>query len=357
MNLNNPQSMGIPRQNPAYPMAQLQGNRNGGMYNYNQPTEVIGGYNANINPMTGQEIPQTNFAGGGLTSLVASPYRDSDVMQVKMTPREVSGLQQLAMSYGAMPEDLYDPVTGQPQFSFLKKLLPTLIGAALNTFAPGVGRAVGSFIPGLSEAAAGTIGTGLVVGGAYGLIEGDLKKGLEAGLGAYSGANIAQSLQAASVAATPGRLTPEQLDELRRTTEAAKSRAELTGLGESSVSLAIPKGAPIGSDLEVKSLMNPSMASSKVVPSYGSLSSVPRSASLAENSKYMPSLGNAAGLANLGPVDTGPIAPAAQPDVASRGTKGRYGRHQEPLHFACVSYGVWPIFRRRVRVPVHAADS
>ena len=227
MNLNNPQSMGIPRQNPAFPMAQLQDNHSSGMYNYNQPTEVVGGYDARINPMTGQEIPEVNFAGGGLASLVASPYRDSDVMQVKMTPREVAGLQQLAMSYGAMPEDLYDPVTGQPQFSFLKKLLPTLIGATLNTFAPGIGRTVGNLIPGLSEAAASTIGTGLVVGGAYGLIEGDLKKGLEAGLGAYSGANIAQSLQAAAVP-TPVRPPVEEMAKTNAAMEAARSTVGAT---------------------------------------------------------------------------------------------------------------------------------
>lgn len=314
MNQNLYSSGAIPQSNPSYPMAGMQGSAYAPPLNYNQPTEVVGGYDARINPMTGQEIPQNNFAGGGLASLVASPYRDSDVMQVKMTPREVTGLQQLAMSYGAMPEDLYDPVTGQPQFSYLKKLLPTLIGAALNTFAPGIGKAVGSFIPGLSEAAASTIGTGLVVGGAYGLIEGDLKKGLEAGLGAYSGANIAQSLQAASAAATPGKLTPEQLDELRRTTEAAKSRAELIGSEEGSVSLAMPKGAPIGADLQVKSLMNPSMRRSEVMPSYSSLGA-PRSTSLAEISKYMPSVDVITG--------TGPVAPPAQTSIMG-GIKGLF---------------------------------
>ena len=94
----------------------------------------------------------------GLASLVNSPYRDSDVMQVKMTPNEVAGLQQLALHYGANEQDLYDPVTGQPKFSFLKKLLPTIAGAILNTVAPGVGGAVGKFF-GLSGAAASTLGT------------------------------------------------------------------------------------------------------------------------------------------------------------------------------------------------------
>jgi hypothetical protein len=278
--------------------------------NYNQPTEVVGGYDAQINPMTGQEIPQTNFAGGGLASLLESKGRRGDTMLVHMNPEEVQGLQALAMAHGGSLT--INPETGLYEASFLKKLLPTIIGATLNTFAPGVGSKVGSLF-GLSGAAASTIGTGLVVGGAYGLIEGDLKKGLQAGLGAYSGANIAQSLQAASMAA-PGKLAPEQLDELRRTTEAAKSRAELAGLGESSVSLAMPKGAPIGADLQVKSLMNPSMTRSEVIPSYGSLSA-PRSTSLAEISKYMPSVDVITG--------TGPVAPAAQPSIMG-GIKGLF---------------------------------
>jgi hypothetical protein len=278
--------------------------------NYNQPTEVVGGYDAQINPMTGQEIPQTNFAGGGLASILESKGRRGDTMLVHMNPEEVQGLQALAMAHGGSLT--INPDTGLYEASFLKKLLPTIIGATLNTFAPGVGSKVGSLF-GLSETAASTIGTGLVVGGAYGLIEGDLKKGLQAGLGAYSGANIAQSLQAASVAA-PGKLAPEQLDELRRTTEAAKSRAELTGLGESSVSLAMPKGAPIGPDLQVHSLMNPSMTRSEVIPSYGSLSA-PRSTSLAEISKYMPSVDVITG--------TGPVAPAAQSSIMG-GIKGLF---------------------------------
>lgn len=127
----------------------------------------------------------------GLASLVNSPYGDSDVMQVKMTPNEVAGLQQLAMSYGANEQDLYDPVTGQPRFNFLKKLLPTIIGAVL----PGV--------PVLGDLAKTVgfgnqaIGSALLVGGVTGLIEGDLKKGLMAGLGAYSGAKIGEGFTAA----------------------------------------------------------------------------------------------------------------------------------------------------------------
>ena len=144
----------------------------------------------------------SSMSEAGLASLAKSPYRDSDVMNVQMTPREVAGLQQLALSQGATPQDLYDPVTGQPRFSFLKKLLPTIIGATLKTVAPGFGQAVGKMLPfGLSDEAASNVGTALVVGGATGLIEGDLKKGLQAGLGAYSGATLASGLEQAGLAA------------------------------------------------------------------------------------------------------------------------------------------------------------
>ena len=121
----------------------------------------------------------------GIASLVSSPHADSDVMNVKMTPREVAGLQQLAVSHGATEQDLYDPITGQPQFSFLKKILPMVAGAFLGP----AGYGLSPF------AAAATVGLG------YGLIEGDLQKGLMAGLGAYSGANITGAFKAAGTPA------------------------------------------------------------------------------------------------------------------------------------------------------------
>lgn len=117
----------------------------------------------------------------GLASLVNSPYGDSDVMRVKMTPREVAGLQQLAMSYGANQRDLYDPVTGEPRFSFLKKILPMIAGTVLGPAGFGMS----------------AFGAAATVGAVTGLIEGDLKKGLMAGLGAYSGAKIGEGLKAA----------------------------------------------------------------------------------------------------------------------------------------------------------------
>jgi hypothetical protein len=128
----------------------------------------------------------------GLASLVNSPYGDSDVMRVKMTPREVAGLQQLAMSYGANQRDLYDPVTGEPRFSFLKKILPMIAGTVLGPAGFGMS----------------AFGAAATVGAVTGLIEGDLKKGLMAGLGAYSGAKIGEGFTAAGKAASQVSTAP-----------------------------------------------------------------------------------------------------------------------------------------------------
>ena len=167
-----------------------------------------------------------NPSQAGLGSLVASPYADSDVMRVKMTPREVAGLQQLAMAYGANERDLYDPVTGEPQFSFLKKILPMIAGAILPSI-PVIGPALAGVAKtiGFGNQA---IGTGLLVGGVTGLIEGDLQKGLMAGLGAYSGANIAQALQGASLTEAAPRVSAEEVAKTNKAIEAAKQTVGAT---------------------------------------------------------------------------------------------------------------------------------
>lgn len=237
MNLNNPQAMAIPRQNSGYPMAQLRDGRSGGLYNFNQPTEVIGGYDTPINPMTGQEIPQVNFAKGGITSVLESKGRRGDTMLVHMAPEEVQGLQRLAMAHGGTLT--INPETGLYEASFLKKILPTIIGAMVPSI-PGLGTLAKTI--GFGNA---TLGTGLLVGGATALIEGDLKKGLQAGLGAYSGANIAQSLRAASDAASQlPQPRPEELEKLRQLPKVEEAAKNLVGASEASVTAPL-KSVPV----------------------------------------------------------------------------------------------------------------
>jgi hypothetical protein len=95
-----------------------------------------------------------------------------------MSPREVGGLQALAMQHGGSLTT--NPQTGLPEAGFLENILPTLLGVGL------------SFIPGVGPMAAG-----MITGGIETVRTGDLGKGLLAGLGAYGGANLAGSLTSA----------------------------------------------------------------------------------------------------------------------------------------------------------------
>jgi hypothetical protein len=123
-----------------------------------------------------------------LANNMAAQGRGPDSTLVHMSPREVHGLQALAMANGGTLT--INPQTGLPEAGFLDSLLPALIGFGLNTFVPGLGTAVGGMFGGLSGAA----GTAIAVGGAYGLATGSLEKGLTAGLGAYGGAGLGSSL-------------------------------------------------------------------------------------------------------------------------------------------------------------------
>jgi len=103
--------------------------------------------------------------------------RGDDKVLIHMTPKEVKGLQSLAMAHGGSLT--INPKTGLPEAGFLSRLLPTLIGAGL-TIASG-----GALSPLM---AAGITGAG------YGIAKGSLKEGLMAGLGAYGGAGLASGL-------------------------------------------------------------------------------------------------------------------------------------------------------------------
>jgi hypothetical protein len=119
-----------------------------------------------------------------------------------MSPREVQGLQSLAMAHGGSLT--VNPETGLPEAGFLDKLLPTIIGAGLS-FIPGVGPLM----------AAG------IVGGIQTVRTGDIGKGLAAGLGAYGGAGLAQGLATAGTGALSAEVGGEALKAAGLTGEAA----------------------------------------------------------------------------------------------------------------------------------------
>jgi hypothetical protein len=102
--------------------------------------------------------------------------RGGDSTLVHMSPREVKSLNDLAMAHGGQLS--INPQTGLPEAGFLSSILPMVAGAALT--ASGVGAPMAA----------------LMVGGGMTLMTGSLEKGLMAGLGAYGGANLGESLLA-----------------------------------------------------------------------------------------------------------------------------------------------------------------
>lgn len=110
--------------------------------------------------------------------------RGEDKVLIHMTPKEVRGLQSLAMAHGGSLT--VNPETGLPEAGFLSRLLPTIIGAGLM------------LIPGMQP-----LGAAAITGAGYGIAKGSLKEGLMAGLGAYGGAGLASGLNAAGAAAAP----------------------------------------------------------------------------------------------------------------------------------------------------------
>ena len=127
-----------------------------------------------------------NQSAQGLASL----GRGNDSMLVHMTPREVQGLQGLAMAHGGSLT--INPKTGLPEAGFLDSILPTVAGLGLNAMFPGLG----------------ALGTGLLVGGVTALTSGDLGKGVLAGFGAGSGASLGSTFSKMGQSAVGG-ITPE----------------------------------------------------------------------------------------------------------------------------------------------------
>ena len=113
-----------------------------------------------------------------------SAGRGEDKVLVHMTPGEVNGLQTLAKAHGGSLT--VNPQTGLPEAGFLKSLLPMIAGFALGP----AGLGMTALNAGLTTAAIGTAASG------------SLKKGLLAGLGAYSGAGLGAGLQSMAAPAT-----------------------------------------------------------------------------------------------------------------------------------------------------------
>ena len=115
---------------------------------------------------------------------LAALGRGPDTMLVHMAPEEVAGLQALALKHGGTLT--INPETGLAEAGFLKNILPMVAGFALGPAGFGL----------MSSAMAG-----LTVGGITALTSKSLEKGLMAGLGAYGGSGLGESLMGAGTGA------------------------------------------------------------------------------------------------------------------------------------------------------------
>jgi hypothetical protein len=124
--------------------------------------------------------------------MVAKQGRGDDSLLIHMTPDEVRNLQRFAEANGKTLT--INPTTGLPEAGMLSDLFKTIAPIALGAFLGPAGVALGG--PGLTAGMAG-----LATGGITALATGSLSRGLMAGLGAYGGAGIGESLMNAGTGA------------------------------------------------------------------------------------------------------------------------------------------------------------
>jgi hypothetical protein len=124
--------------------------------------------------------------------MVAKQGRGDDSLLIHMTPDEVQRLQQFAQANGRSLT--INPDTGLPEAGMLSDLFKMVAPIALGAFLGPAGAALGGGFLTAAQA-------GLAVGGITSLATGSLSRGLMAGLGAYGGAGLGESLMGAGTSA------------------------------------------------------------------------------------------------------------------------------------------------------------
>jgi hypothetical protein len=124
--------------------------------------------------------------------MVAKQGRGEDSLLIHMTPDEVQRLQKFAEANGRSLT--INPETGLPEAGMLSDLFKAVAPIALGAFLGPAGAALGGGFMSAGMA-------GLTVGGLTTLATGSLSRGLMAGLGAYGGAGLGESLMGAGTGA------------------------------------------------------------------------------------------------------------------------------------------------------------
>jgi len=115
--------------------------------------------------------------------MVAQQGRGDDSLLIHMTPDEVQRLQQFAQANGRSLT--INPTTGLPEAGMLSDLFKAIAPIALGAFLGPAGFGMSSMM------------AGVATGGITALATGSLSRGLMAGLGAYGGAGLGESLMGA----------------------------------------------------------------------------------------------------------------------------------------------------------------
>lgn len=130
-----------------------------------------------------------------LAKQVQSKGRGRDTMLVHMSPREVAGLQALAMAHGGKLS--INPDTGLPEAGFLENVLPVVAAGALTYFTAGAAAPLVGSALGIGTTAGGLLagaGIGALVGGGMSAMQGGnfgrgaLMGGLSGALSGYGAA-------------------------------------------------------------------------------------------------------------------------------------------------------------------------
>jgi len=152
---------------------------------------------------------------------LAAQGRGDDKVLIHMTPKEVQGLQELAMAHGGSLT--INPHTGLPEAGFLSSILPMVVGAGLAAATGGTSLALSPAMIGLG------------VGGIQTLRTGDFGKGVMAGLGAYGGAGLMGGLAgmgaASNMALARSNIDPAILEGMSAQQVAATSAPNAPVLG------------------------------------------------------------------------------------------------------------------------------
>jgi len=182
-----------------------------------------------------------NYTNGGLHNTayyLKGKGRGKDTELVHMTPKEVKGLQALAMAHGGSLT--INPSTGLPEAGFLEDILPIVAAAGLTYLTAGAATPM-LMSAGMGATSAGILagaGSGALISGGMAAVQGKdvgqaalmggIGGGISGGLGAYGDANVfgvgvaPPPADVALTAATEGVANPNLASNVPITSEAAK---------------------------------------------------------------------------------------------------------------------------------------